>query len=274
MRSLSAERKEDRVYLTKRKEKSEVPDKGLSIKYYRHNGTVLIRAIGSVLKSTSSNLIRPVLGLLKKGVTSLVLDLTQVSSIDASGVETLEEANDLMSALLQPPLRIVVKPDSRVDHALNAAGVREDFRIYDSAESAWGDTGPGEAPVESLEKLDKAGEEMYLSVSREERGDVVVFSLHGEIDIEEVRDLKRILLRDLEAGHTKIVLDMDQVRFVDSSALGLFATIGRRFRETGGDLRFARLSEQTQRIFSVFRLEQIYQCFKTINGAVKSYELS
>jgi len=245
----------------------------LTIKYYRHNNTVLIRAIGPIVRSTSSQLVRPILALLKKGATSLVVDLTYASHIDGSGIETLEEANDLLTALEQPPLRLVIKPGSSVDNALTTAAVRGDFRIYASPEQAWSDTESGPPPARAAEVLEAPEDDIYLLISREEHGDVLVYAMDGELDIEEVRQLKQVLLKDLESGNTKIILDMHLVRFVDSSALGLFARIGRQLREAGGDLRFARLSEQTERVFSVFRLDQMYQCFKTVSGALKSYEL-
>ena len=79
-----------------------MPRESLRVKYYRHDDTVLIRPVGPIIESTSSHLIRPILTLLKKGVTSLVLDLTQVLTVDMSGIETLEEANDLITAIGQP----------------------------------------------------------------------------------------------------------------------------------------------------------------------------
>jgi anti-sigma B factor antagonist len=251
-----------------------MPQESLRVKYYRHKETVLIRAVGPIVRSNSTNLIRPVLALVKKGITSLVLDLTYVPFIDASGVETLQEANDLLAALEQLPLRVVIKPGSRVDNALRTAAVRENFRVYDSVDRAWSDTESGPGPAESSGGLSETSEEMYLSLARQEHGDVVVYSLEGELDIEEIRQLKEVLLGELSAGNTKIVLEMYLVRFVDSSALGLFARIGRHLRDAGGDLRFARLSEQTQRVFSVFRLEQVYRCYKTVAGAVESYKLA
>ncbi|MFH1740302.1 MAG: STAS domain-containing protein [bacterium] len=250
-----------------------MPRESLSVKYYRHDETVLIRPIGPIVESTSSHLIRPILTLLKKGVTSLVLDLTQVSAIDMSGIETLEEANDLITTIGQPTLRLVVKPNSRVDNAIKTAGVQETYRIYDSAEQAWSDTNSRTAPPADSVIFEEAGEDMYLKVAREIHDSIVVYAIEGELDLEEVRQFKKTLIRDLELGNTKVVIDMHLVRFVDSSALGLFASVGNRLRKGGGDLRFARLSEQARRVFSVFRLDNIYRCFGTVNGAIESFEI-
>ena len=250
-----------------------MPRESLAVKYYRHDNTVLIRPVGPVVESTCSHLIRPVLALLKKGVTSLVLDLTHTTSIDTAGIETLTEANDLLSTLEQPPLRLVVKSNSKVDSALSVAGVEKEFRIHRSVESAWSDTDSGASPPTDIE-FQSSAEDLYLSVSREEHGDVVVYTMAGELDLEEVRQFKQILMQDLEKGKAKIVIDMDMVRFVDSSALGLFASMGKRFREEGGDLRFARLSKQVQRVFAVFRLDKVYHTYHTTQGAIDSYQIA
>ncbi len=245
----------------------------LTLKYYRHDDTVLVRPVGPIVESTSSHLIRPILALLKREVRSLVLDLTHTTSIDATGVETLCEANDLLSTLEEPPLRLVVKPNSKVDKALTAMDVRDQFRIHHSVESAWSDTETG-ASAPSDVQLESKTEDLYLSVSREERGDVVMYVMSGELDLEEVRQFKHVLLRDLEKGKAKIVIDMDQVSFVDSSALGLFASMGKKFRQEGGDLRFSRLSKQAQRVFAVFRLDKVYHTYHTTQGAIDSYEIA
>ncbi len=51
--------------------------------------------------------------------------------------------------------------------------------------------------------------------------DVVIVVLNGELDVALAPQLKALLKETIEKGHQKIVVDMKDVLFVDSSCLGV-----------------------------------------------------
>ena len=241
------------------------------VKYYRHGADVLIRPSGPLNELTSIRLLRPILTLVKKGVTSLIVDLSLVTSIDSAGLETLQEANDLIKGVDQPSLRLVVLPDSWIERQLRESDLWRLFRIYSTPEQAWDAVSTEMDSEEPAGKTLEFDEELNFTVSRDVVEDVVVYAIDGELDLEEVRRLKNVLMDDLNSGNIRVVLDMRWVRFIDSSALGLFANMGKRFQDKGGDLRFANINPQTRRVFKVFRLDRLFRDFGTLEEAIRSY---
>jgi len=241
------------------------------VKYYRHGADVLIRPCGPLNELTSIRLLRPILTLVKKGVTSLIVDLGLVTSIDSAGLETLQEANDLIKGVDQPSLRLVVLPDSWIERQLRESDLWRLFRIYSTPEQAWDAVSTEIDSEEPAGKTLEFDEELNFTVSRDVVGDVVVYAIDGELDLEEVRRLKNVLMEDLHSGNIRVVLDMRWVGFIDSSALGLFANMGKKFQDKGGDLRFANINAQTRRVFKVFRLDRLFRDFGTLEEAIRSY---
>src|SRR5438067_11868843 len=71
-------------------------------------------------------------------------------------------------------------------------------------------------------------------------GDVAVLELLGDaIDTSNAADVRR-QLADLAAGHPKLLLDLNRVRFLDSSGCAVLVDGQKRFHEAGGELRLCR----------------------------------
>jgi phospholipid/cholesterol/gamma-HCH transport system permease protein len=64
------------------------------------------------------------------------------------------------------------------------------------------------------------------------------------------REAKRILERN--GSHTRIILDASRVDYCDGSGIGLLVELRRRQKKAGGELEIRGLSEESQRLLSVF----------------------
>lgn len=82
--------------------------------------------------------------------------------------------------------------------------------------------------------------------------------LEGEIDHHTARELREEI--DKTASRTqpqKLVLDFSQVRFMDSSGIGLILGRYRLIREWGGKLSVANMPAHLERIVSLAGLKEI-----------------
>lgn len=71
------------------------------------------------------------------------------------------------------------------------------------------------------------------------------------------------------SGNGKIVIDLSEVDFIDSTGLGSLVGIARKKREQGGDVRLACLNEKLRKVFEItqaFRLFDIYDDAETAAG--------
>lgn len=98
--------------------------------------------------------------------------------------------------------------------------------------------------------------EFSLTFSRD-NGSVVV-GVIGELDCS-TADVLGQRLDDLldDQGNLSVVLDLEDMTFVDSSGLSVFVTAFRHLRERGGDLRFRRPSASTRKVFEITGLNRV-----------------
>lgn len=83
-------------------------------------------------------------------------------------------------------------------------------------------------------------------------GDIVVVMAYGEIDLSSV-DALGAELRGLLAGYRRIVLDLRQVVFVDSSGLHCLLDVDRESRAAGSEFELVPGGPQVQRLFELTR---------------------
>jgi anti-anti-sigma factor len=91
-------------------------------------------------------------------------------------------------------------------------------------------------------------QQLRIDVSRE--ADRVVLALHGELDMASTPRLQSVIDAE-EATAKTIVLDLQQLQFIDSTGLRTILTTRERCREGGRAFAITRGSEQVQRLLSV-----------------------
>lgn len=241
------------------------------LRYYRHGKIVLVRIEGPLIGHAASTLTRPLLGLFKKGVCDVAVDLTVATDLDVAGVEVLQEASEVLIGLGHPRLSVVVKPNSPPSRIFEKeSDYKRNLRFFESTDEAHEALEAGKPSPARVEEMSEE-DGLYLTVRRDDRGPVALYEIAGELDIDEVRRVKQRLLSDLDDGQQLLVLDLKGVDFIDSSALGLFATLRNRLEEVEGDIRFSRLSPSVRRVFEVFRLPSLFKVYDSIDEAVESF---
>ena len=111
-----------------------------------------------------------------------------------------------------------------------------------------------------------------MDMSIEKMGDVTVVILPGErLDASDAKEFKRDIAPVLEA-HSKVVFDMSQLRFVDSSGLGAILSCLRQLNAAGGDLKLCGLSKPVRALFELVRMHRVFNIFNTKEEAVSAFQ--
>jgi anti-sigma B factor antagonist len=79
----------------------------------------------------------------------------------------------------------------------------------------------------------------------------VRIALEGELDYSSALTLDDELRRAEASVHNVLVLDLSELRFMDSTGLGIIATSYRRMRRAGGRLIIASPTRAVRRIFQL-----------------------
>lgn len=89
-------------------------------------------------------------------------------------------------------------------------------------------------------------------------GAVGVVTLEGEIDIYSSPQFKEILLKGIEEGATHVVIDLSDVTFIDSTALGVLVSGAKRVRPRNGSLDIICVDENIIRILEITGLDRVF----------------
>jgi anti-anti-sigma factor len=107
---------------------------------------------------------------------------------------------------------------------------------------------------------------------RNERG-VVIAAVTGEIDISTVAQLRERLYELADHGGTLIV-DLNQVTFIDSAGLGALVGTAQRAAERGGSLHAVCAQPQPRRLLWMTGVDKRIPLSATVAGALMFQEAS
>src|SRR5579862_6591055 len=101
---------------------------------------------------------------------------------------------------------------------------------------------------------------------------VAVVSMEGRIVLgEESTALREKVKSLLAAGQKQIVLNMDNVTYIDSSGLGTLVASHTSAKAQGASLKLANLGSKFQEILQVTKLVTVFEVFPTEAAAIASF---
>jgi len=104
-------------------------------------------------------------------------------------------------------------------------------------------------------------------------GDVTVLDISGRITLGEGNVMLREIVRELvDQGSRKIVLNLREVQYVDSSGLGELVKTHTTVRNRSGQLRLANLNKRIHDLLQMTRLAAVFDIEPDEASAVKSLE--
>lgn len=109
---------------------------------------------------------------------------------------------------------------------------------------------------------------MDLTATTREVGEVTVVTLVGEIDVYTAPELRQHLTAIIAGGHERLVLDLTDVPFLDSTGLGVLVGRLKVLRQQGGDLDLVISSERVLRNFSITGLDKVFAIHPSAEAAL------
>jgi anti-sigma B factor antagonist len=101
-------------------------------------------------------------------------------------------------------------------------------------------------------------------------GDVTAVAAVGDIDIDWSEELRECLNSIVDRDERQIVLDLSQVRFVDSTFLGVLVGIRNRLLPVGGQVAVVCPHSQVVKTFQLTGLDQVFPLYSTLDDVVRA----
>jgi anti-sigma B factor antagonist len=108
-----------------------------------------------------------------------------------------------------------------------------------------------------------------LSIGTETRDGANVVHVEGELDVYTCPQLKEIL-DGFDRGGEQVVLDLSEVQFIDSTALGMLVAAYQRIHGDGGHLRLVADDPFLLKVFHITSFDGLLSIFPTVDDAISA----
>ncbi len=87
----------------------------------------------------------------------------------------------------------------------------------------------------------------------------------------DAQDFHDTLSKFLSEGKKNIVVEMSEVKFVNSSGIGNIVRAFSTVKDSGGNLKLAGVTDKIDGVLSITKLDSIFEQYKTVEEAAKSF---
>ena len=113
---------------------------------------------------------------------------------------------------------------------------------------------------------------MALKMTNREVDGVAVVALDGRIVLGEESNALREKVKALMAeGKKKVVLNMDNITFIDSAGLGTLVAAHHSVKTQGASLRLCHLGSKFQEVLQITKLLTVFDVYNSEAEAVSSF---
>jgi anti-sigma B factor antagonist len=110
-----------------------------------------------------------------------------------------------------------------------------------------------------------------MNITESEQNGVTIFVLEGRVDSEGAVDLDLALQTAVSEGKYKMVLNMSEVRYINSAGLRTLADILTQNKENDGNLCLVDLNPKVQRVLQIIGFDKFFSIYSTLDEALADF---
>jgi anti-sigma B factor antagonist len=116
----------------------------------------------------------------------------------------------------------------------------------------------------------KEARELEFTVSTREEGPFTVVEVGGEVDVYTAPRLREAVVTAIDSGSTRLVIDVENVEFLDSTGVGVLVGALKKVRSSGGTLDIVCTQPRLLKIFDITGLDKVFGLHTSVAEAVSS----
>ena len=112
---------------------------------------------------------------------------------------------------------------------------------------------------------------MALRIGRRDVDQVTILDLHGKLAGEAGEGLAQRIEDLIAVGRTLVIVNLREVPFIDSAALGGLLSKRAALHDAGGQLKLLHLTDRVWDLIVTTRLEPVFETFRSEAEAIRSF---
>lgn len=110
-----------------------------------------------------------------------------------------------------------------------------------------------------------------LTLETQPRGAATVVKAAGDLDLATADRLRETLEALIAGRYTRLVVDLTEVPFVDSTGLGALVSGLRASARAGGSLKLAAPGEAVMRVLTLTRMDRLFDVCDSVDDALRRF---
>jgi len=111
-----------------------------------------------------------------------------------------------------------------------------------------------------------------LDVNQREREGIVIFDMKGRVTLGQESSTLRDMVERLDGqSKNRLILNMAQVDYVDSSGLGTLVMVSSNLKKRGGAVKLLSLNRRNVELLVMTKLATIFEIFADEQDAINSF---
>jgi anti-anti-sigma factor len=113
---------------------------------------------------------------------------------------------------------------------------------------------------------------MAMEIQRREREGITILDLKGRLAVGESCTLLRESVNEqIAQGHKQVILNLQQIDYIDSTGLGSMVICYTSLQKMGGGLKLVNLNRRNLELMLLTKLSTIFQIFAEEQESVNSF---
>src|SRR5580704_15061967 len=113
---------------------------------------------------------------------------------------------------------------------------------------------------------------MHLEIVRREREGIVILDLKGRLTVGDPATLLRdALAAEIKADEKKIILNLKETEYIDSTGLGAMVVCFTSLQRNGGTMKLEELNRRNIELLVLTKLSTIFEVFQEEQDAINSF---
>ncbi|ADV61283.1 anti-anti-sigma factor [Isosphaera pallida ATCC 43644] len=110
-----------------------------------------------------------------------------------------------------------------------------------------------------------------MEIQRSQHGEIAVLTVEGRVDATTCEALQDVVLKTIDEGQRKLLLDLGGVNYVSSAGLRVFLLAAKRLAADSGAVAFCALTKDVRKLFNIMGLTARVALFETREDALANF---
>jgi anti-sigma B factor antagonist len=111
-----------------------------------------------------------------------------------------------------------------------------------------------------------------LEIHKREKEGIVILDMNGRLIVgEPATRIRETINQEVSQGSTKIVLNLEDVDYIDSTGLGCMVICYTTLQKAGGTLKLLKLNRRNIELLLLTKLSTIFEIFGEEQDAINSF---